>query len=141
MIPSDFVMVEKFPLTPNGKVDRKALVSEKVAEVAITGTEKTSLESRILALWSEILGKPINDPTANFFDIGGNSIHLAVVHVKLREITGKDFPITDLFAQPSARAIAAHLSPRKDETANSGIQDRARLAKAGFARFQRPLKR
>lgn len=141
MIPSDFVMVEKFPLTPNGKVDRKALVSDKVAEVAITGTEETSLESKILALWSEILGKPIKDPTANFFDIGGNSIHLAVVHVKLREITGKDFPITDLFAQPNARAIAAHLSPRKDEAANSGIQDRARLAKAGFARFQRPLKR
>lgn len=141
MIPSDFVMVEKFPLTPNGKVDRKALVSEKVSEVALSGAEETSLESRILALWSEILGKQIKDPTANFFDIGGNSIHLAVVHVKLREITGKDFPITDLFAQPSARAIAAHLSPRKDETANFGIQDRARLAKAGFARFQRPLKR
>lgn len=141
MIPSDFVMVEKFPLTPNGKVDRKALISERVAEVAISGAEETSLESKILALWSEILGKPINDPTANFFDIGGNSIHLAVVHVKLREITGKDFPITDLFAQPNARAIAAHLSPRKDEAAASGIQDRARLAKAGFARFQRPLKR
>ena len=141
MIPSDFVMVEKFPLTPNGKVDRKALASDKVAEVAPSGLEETSLESKILWLWSEILGKPLHDPTANFFDIGGNSIHLAVVHVRLREITGKDFPITDLFAQPSARAIATHLSPRKDETANSGIQDRARLAKAGFARFQRPLKR
>ena len=141
MIPSDFLMVEKFPLTPNGKVDRKALVSKPTPEAASKEITDTSLESKILALWSDILGTTITDATANFFDIGGNSIHLAVVHVKLREITGKDFPITDLFAQPSARAIAAHLSPRKDETSATGIQDRARLAKAGFARFQRPLKR
>jgi amino acid adenylation domain-containing protein len=141
MIPSDFVMVEKFPLTPNGKVDRKALVSKPTPEAVSKEITDTSLESKILALWSDILGTTITDATANFFDIGGNSIHLAVVHVKLREITGKDFPITDLFAQPSARAIAAHLSPRKDETTATGIQDRARLAKAGFARFQRPLKR
>jgi hypothetical protein len=142
MIPADFLIVESFPLTPNGKIDRNSLVSKPPQPAHVTPPPTAaSLEDRILSLWSDVIGRPVTDATANFFDLGGNSIHLAVIHVRLLELTGRDFPITDLFARPSARAIANHLSPRKDEPANSGIQERARLAKAGFARFQRPLNR
>jgi acyl carrier protein len=142
MVPAEFLIWDAFPLTPNGKVDRNALAAKHSPSAPERPVfSGASLESRILALWSEILGKPVTDATANFFDLGGNSIHLAVVHVRLREMTGIDIPITDLFARPSARAIANHLSPRNEETARSGIQERARLAKAGFARFQRPLNR
>lgn len=142
MVPGEFLFVEGFPLTPNGKVDRKALVKTKSPIPAVeTECSDVSMESKILALWSGILGQPVNDPSANFFDLGGNSIHLAVVHVRLMEMTGREFPITDLFARPSARAIAEHLAPRKEAQAPSGIRDRARLAKAGFASFQRPSKR
>jgi amino acid adenylation domain-containing protein len=142
MVPSDFVHVEIFPLTPNGKVDRKAL-SERHQSDRSDGTDQShnDLESRVLTLWSEILGHSVTDATANFFDVGGNSIHLAVVHVRLREMTGRDFPITDLFALPNARAIAAHLSPQQTDPGTSSAHDRARLAKAGLARFQRTLKR
>ena len=142
MIPAEFRFLESLPLTPNGKVDRKALVESYSTDRSDkSDSSDTSLESRILSLWSEILGYPISDPTANFFDLGGNSIHIAVVHVKLQEMTGREFPITDLFANPSARAISSHLSPRQGTQGASTIQDRARLAKAGFARFQRPLNR
>jgi hypothetical protein len=105
------------------------------------GLADETLVSRILALWSEILGHPVTDAAANFFDVGGNSIHLAIAHVRLREMTGRDFPITDLFAHTSARSLALHLSPRQAASATDNIQTRARLAKAGFARFQRPLTR
>jgi amino acid adenylation domain-containing protein len=142
MIPAEFLLVENFPLTPNGKVDRKKLAEAQPADSpAQTALSDTDLESRILALWSEILGHPVTDATANFFDLGGNSIHLAVVHVRLRDLTGRDFPITDLFALPNARAIAAHLSPQQTASAANSAQDRARLAKAGFSRFQRPANR
>lgn len=141
MIPAEFRRVDAFPQTPNGKIDRRALAETKPDQTSRTsGTPVASLESRVLGIWSEVLGKTVADPTANFFDLGGNSIHLAVMHVKLREMTGTDFPLTDLFAHPSARAIAARLSTPASVSAST-VQDRARLAKSSFTRFQRPLSR
>lgn len=140
MIPAEFLFIENFPLTPNGKIDRKAL-STPGDKAAVTTTDDGSLESRILALWSEILQRPVSDPTANFFDIGGTSIHLAVVHVRLRAMTEREIAITDLFANPSARSLAAHLSPSRSEASNAASQDRARLQQAGFSAFRRPARR
>ncbi len=138
MMPSVFRSVDEFPLTPNGKVDRKALIQSRHSDVPVMSD--SSIESRILSIWSEVLGHPVTDTTANFFDLGGSSIHLAVVHVKLRDMTGRDFPLTDLFAHPSARAIAAHLSASPSVT-STAAQDRARLTKSSFNRFQRPQNR
>lgn len=139
MIPGEFIQVEAFPLTPNGKVDRLALARTRDAVPAAAETGG-SLESKILALWSEILGRPLSDATANFFDIGGNSIHLAVVHIRLMKMTGKEFPITELFALPTARAIAGFLAPKTASTGTVAAHDRARMAQAGFSRF-RPTSR
>ncbi|MFT3990480.1 MAG: non-ribosomal peptide synthetase [Luteolibacter sp.] len=139
MIPAEFHFVETFPLTPNGKVDRKALT--EISTPTSTFSNATTLEKSILALWSEVLGKPLHDATANFFDLGGNSIHLAVVHVRLVKMADRDFPITELFALPTARAIAAFLSPEQTAGTAPTAQDRARLAQAGFSRFRRPLPR
>jgi hypothetical protein len=142
MIPAEFRFLDAIPLTPNGKVDRKRLSDPHEPEAGKqTAQVQSELEAAILALWSEILGHPVTDPCGNFFDLGGNSIHLAVVHVRLREMTGRDFPITDLFALPNARKIAEHLSPRQTAVTSNAAQDRARLAKAGLSRFQRPINR
>lgn len=140
MVPSEFHFVDNFPLTPNGKVDRLALAKTLKLDPPAIGAG-TSMESEILALWSEILDRPVADATANFFDLGGNSIHLAVVHVRLMEMTGRKFAITELFALPSARAIAEFLSPNAANTATATAQDRARKAQAGFSRFPRPANR
>jgi hypothetical protein len=136
MVPGEFRFVESFPLTPNGKVDRLALAGTDQAPRP-HATHDQSLTGRILTLWSEVLERPVADPDANFFDLGGTSIHLAVVHVRLREMTGRDLAITDLFASPSAKALAAFLSPQAASTA-SAAQDRARLQRAGLASFRRP---
>ena len=141
MLPGRYVFVEDFPLTPNGKVDRKALMVQASAETTPAIPSSEGLEAKVLALWSELLGTTVTDPLVNFFDLGGNSIQLAVMHVRLREISGRDFPITDLFAMPTARAISAHLSNETRSSGTHAAQDRARLAKAGFSRFQRPIPR
>jgi len=141
MVPGRFEVMENFPLTPNGKVDRLALTkSTTPAPTAVVATDD-SHESRILAIWSEVLGRPVTDATANFFDLGGTSINLAVVHVRLREATGHDIPITELFARPSARTLAQYLSPQVVPTTHATAQDRARLQQAGLARFRRPTPR
>jgi amino acid adenylation domain-containing protein len=137
MIPGEFRFLDHFPLTPNGKVDRLAL-SQCEQPKPNAPTAGTTLVSRILSLWSEILERTVDDPDANFFDLGGSSIHLAVLHVRLRDMSGRDFPITELFAAPTARAIADFLSPQAASTAVPTAYDRARLQQAGLARFRRP---
>jgi amino acid adenylation domain-containing protein len=140
MIPGRFVFLDNFPLTPNGKVDRKALMDETSA-AAVDTPLNGGHETMVLALWSELLGTPVTDPIANFFDLGGSSIHLAVMHVRLREMSGRDLSITDLFAMPTARAIATFLSNEEPITGASAARDRARLARTGFSRFHRPASR
>ncbi len=140
MVPGEFHFVENFVLTPNGKIDRLALANVASLRPLEVGTG-ASMESKILALWSEVLDRPVSDATANFFDLGGNSIHVAIVHVRLMEMVARRFPITELFALPSARAIAEFLSPDVPAAAKTGAQDRARLAHAGFSRFRNPIPR
>ncbi|MCW1926211.1 non-ribosomal peptide synthetase [Luteolibacter arcticus] len=136
MVPGEFRFTESFPLTPNGKVDRLALAETDRAHKSHAPHDQ-SLTGRILALWSEILERSVTDPEANFFDLGGTSIHLAIVHVRLREMTGRDLAITELFACPSAKSLAAFLSPQAT-VSTSSAQDRARLQRAGIANFRRP---
>jgi len=137
MVPHEFHFLESFPLTPNDKVDRLALAKSHVHE-PIAIESGSSLESKLLILWSEILDRPVSDATANFFDLGGNSIHVAIVHVRLMEMTGRVFPITELFALPNVRAIAEFLSPNQQTTPTNSAQERARQAQASFSRFRRP---
>lgn len=140
MIPVEFIPTDEFPLTPNGKIDRKALANRTNTgtQGISTSTTSTSLEAQILSIWSELLGSALADPAANFFDLGGTSIHLAVAHVRLRELTGRDLNITDLFAHPSARSLSEHLSPTSGSAVTISNQNRARLQQAGFSRFRRP---
>lgn len=140
MVPGEFVRVEQFPLTPNGKVDRLAL-EEGLQRTSPRLESGASMESRVLALWSEVLVRGIDDATANFFDLGGTSIHVAIIHVRLMQMTGRVFPITELFALPSARSIAEFLSPSVEITATDSAQDRARRAQAALSRFRRPTHR
>ncbi len=140
MVPGEFHFRENFPLTPNGKVDRLALATPEKSPVTQT-EDHDNLTARILMLWSEVLERPVSDTRANFFDLGGTSIHLAVLHVRLREMSGRDLAITDLFARPSVQSLVDFLSPQAAGSAAPGARDRARLQQAGLARFRRPSPR
>jgi len=138
MIPATFRSQDKFPLTPNGKVDRKALLDGATTGEQAIAASATSQEAKLLSIWSEVLGRPVTDTDANFFDLGGTSIHLAVVHVRLRKLTGRDLPITDLFAHTTIRALSDFLSPRTDAVTPSPSNNRAQLQRAAFSNFRRP---
>jgi hypothetical protein len=146
MMPDAFHTLDAFPLTPNGKINRLDLGS-RVGKTTAGSNEQPAttlggndLESRLLALWSEVLGRPVGDPTVSFFDLGGNSIHLAVIHTRLRTMLDREFPITDLFAHPSPRSLAIHFGGQSSASARSTILDRARLQQAGLARLRRPAR-
>lgn len=141
MIPAHFVSHDQFPITPNGKADRRKLSEISLPQPfpaeppASTGNP---LEAEILAIWADVLARPVADPRANFFEAGGNSIQLAVIHVRLQSLLGRDFPITDLFAFPTPRALAGHFSPTAGTSAPSPAE-RAKAARARFSKFRRPI--
>lgn len=99
------------------------------------------METRILAIWSEVLDRPIEDPSANLLDLGGNSIHLAIIHVRLMEMTSRQFSIDSLLELPTARATADFLATGKLPTAARTVPVRIRKAHAGFTKVRRPTAR
>jgi acyl carrier protein len=70
----------------------------------------TPLERGIAGIWADVLQIPEPDLDQNFFDVGGNSLHVAQVHVRLQKFLDRTFSITELFAHSTIRALAAHFS-------------------------------
>jgi acyl carrier protein len=68
------------------------------------------LEQSIAAAWKEVLKVDQVGVHDNFFDLGGHSLLLVRLHMKLRESFGSSLTITDLFRFPTVGALAAHLS-------------------------------
>ncbi len=139
MIPSTFKEVPSFPLSPNGKVDRKAL-AELVRErhnpiTYLPAISNNVLEDQIHAAWCQVLDCAQAGLDDNFFDLGGDSLRLARLHHHLETLLDRKFPITELFAHVTIRGMAQHF---KDETRSDGkqqlVRDRARLQREAQAR-------
>jgi amino acid adenylation domain-containing protein len=112
MIPSQFFQVEKIPLTPSGKIDRKAMSSVK--DAMKSGVEYAppsgEVEEKITEIWKEILGLEkigIND---NFFEIGGNSLQIITINNEMKKIFEDDIPVVIMFSYPTIRSLANYLS-------------------------------
>ncbi len=117
MIPAAFVRLEALPLSSNGKVDRRALPEPEglPAESGVAFVRpETEIEQTIAAVWREALDTERVGIDDNFFDLGGNSLRIIQVHMKLRERIQKDLALVDLFRFPTIRALSAFLSQGED---------------------------
>jgi natural product biosynthesis luciferase-like monooxygenase protein len=116
MVPAHFVTLDHFPLTPNRKVDRKALPAPQVAireDVSSRATPSTEIEAQLAAIWSRILGVPKIGARDNFFALGGHSLLAVQAHREIRDTLGnKKLSITDIFRFPTLGALARHLEDR-----------------------------
>lgn len=114
MVPGAFVLLEKFPLNPNGKVDRGALPPpwQNLASLKDTFVApRTPIEQSLAELWAEVLKLEkvgIND---NFFELGGNSLLAVRLFVRIRKFAGVDLPLATLFRSPTIRGLAELLAP------------------------------
>jgi natural product biosynthesis luciferase-like monooxygenase protein len=115
MIPSHYIVLDSFPLTPNKKVDRKALpapmdIAPKAPATGGGGVPVNELEAKVLAVWQEAL--QLNDISVedNFFDLGGHSILAVKVHRQLNESLEQSLLITDLFRFPTVKTLAEYLA-------------------------------
>jgi polyketide synthase PksJ len=115
MIPGEFIRLEKIPVNSNGKVDRKALQSNRQPgarlETPVSYTAPGSEMEKIIAdTWKEVLQREKVGIHDNFFDIGGNSFSIIRLNSRLKEAFNKDIPMTDLFKYPTVASLAHHLS-------------------------------
>ncbi len=137
MVPAHVVQLERFPLTPNQKIDRKALPAPDRAALgrsAPFAELDSALETTIAEVWRKSLGVERIGATDNFFDLGGHSLLAVMVHREVQAALGREFSITILFQFPTVRALAAALgSPEKpsariEESGSRGEARRAALA-------------
>jgi acyl carrier protein len=131
MVPSNFVFLNQLPLTSNGKVDRAALpaASERRSKMEQAfSAPQTELERDIARVWQEALNLDKVGIDDNFFDLGGNSLRLAVVHAQLQKMIGRSFSVTDLFMHTTVRQLAASFN-------HAGMQQE--LGKELLSRAQR----
>ncbi len=109
MIPNAFMILEKFPITSNGKVDRRALPEPENIRPELDATyeaPRTPVEKVLADIWAEVLGVKrvgIND---NFFELGGHSILAVRLFVRIRKWAKIDLPLAVLFKSPTIRALA-----------------------------------
>lgn len=144
MVPAHFVRLDTFPLTPNRKVDRKALPAPtaKPLETQVFVAPESDVEARIAAVWARVLGVSKVGSKDNFFALGGHSLLAVQVHREIRETLGATkLSITDIFRFPTLSALAAHLddapAPRiSAEIMPSGLAQRADARADAMARRQ-----
>jgi len=132
MIPSSFVLLDKLPLTPTGKLDRRALpVPALRADSAAAVAPRDRLELQLVQLWEELLTvRPIG-VTDPFFALGGHSLLAVRLMARLRELTGVALPIATLFRHPTIAQLAQLL---RDQTAPAAPSALVGIATGGTNR-------
>ncbi|MDR3516513.1 MAG: amino acid adenylation domain-containing protein [Azospirillaceae bacterium] len=138
MVPTAVVFVDALPLTPHGKVDRKALPAPDAATVVRANPSRgigDTTEKAVAAIWCALLDREAVDPDDNFFEIGGHSLLVASMQSRLVEQFDRSVSITDIFQYPTVRALARFLGgsgmPRPADAAATPPADGTRSAPAG----------
>ncbi len=146
-VPASFTVLERLPLTANGKVDRAALPHPQIARTqespASHVAPRDGLEGAIATLWREVLHAEQVGVDDNFFSMGGHSVTMVRVYNRLRETLDRDFPLLAMFEHPTIAALARYLRagpvPAASVEQSSDRGDRRREALlARRAERQRP---
>jgi acyl carrier protein len=119
MVPAGFVLMDAFPLTTNGKIDRHALPAVSfegtpaappstpgVAPEADAGRTFTETEARLARIWTELLKVEHVGVEDDFFDLGGQSLVAIRAVSRIRDVFGVDVPLRDLFERPTLAGLA-----------------------------------
>ncbi|MCP4155146.1 MAG: amino acid adenylation domain-containing protein, partial [bacterium] len=111
MIPAHFVGLDKIPLTPNGKVDRKALPKPEVTAGDSYIAPRNEIEEKVTEIWSGILGieKTVISVDANFFQLGGHSLKATIMASNIHKELNSKVPLAEIFKSPTIRGIAQYI--------------------------------
>ncbi|MEN1935220.1 amino acid adenylation domain-containing protein [Paenibacillus sp. 102] len=111
MVPSYFIEVDYMPLTPSGKVDKKALPAPQNYK----GNENqlvlptNDVEEGLLQIWREVLGRTQLGTTEHFFQIGGHSLKAMMLHSRIHKLFHIEVPLREIFARPTIKELANYI--------------------------------
>ncbi len=122
MIPNYFVLLEKMPLTPNGKIDRKALPKPDLNDTGVQYVApQNEIEEKLVEIWSEILKKDGIGINHNFFNLGGHSLKAASLVAKIHKELNVEVPLKEVFTNPTIKRLADYIKDA-ERTDFSSIQ-------------------
>ncbi|MCA1991712.1 MAG: amino acid adenylation domain-containing protein [Coleofasciculus sp. S288] len=124
MVPSAFVMLDAFPLTTNGKVDRRSLPTPNQVQLKREGafvTPHTPVEEMLASIWSRILGIEQVGIYDNFFELGGHSLLVTQVISQIRKVFRVDLPPRCLFEAPTIASLLEQVERRMGAESKSNI--------------------
>ena len=119
MIPAAFVTLARMPVTLSGKIDRRSLPpfeAEQMRPYLECQMPVTQTEHRLVEIWQRVLGAPVSGITANFFELGGDSLKAAQVIMLIHQHLGQELPFTTLLRAPTIARIAAILDSGERST-------------------------
>ena len=111
-VPSQYVQLEEFPLTPNGKIDRQALSRLTPAKISTESyvAPRTKNETQMTGIWESVLGHNPIGIHDNFFDLGGHSLLATQIISRIRETFKTTIPLRTLFEAPTVSGITEKLT-------------------------------
>jgi natural product biosynthesis luciferase-like monooxygenase protein len=130
MVPAHFVAMKSFPLTPNAKVDRKALPRPEEAARTKPAVEYIApvndLQIRLSDTFKRLLGVERVGAFDNFFTLGGHSLLAVQLHRDLKANVAPELTITDIYRFPTVAGLAGHIQDRGQASKHLGqVADRA----------------
>ncbi|MEG4028416.1 MULTISPECIES: amino acid adenylation domain-containing protein [unclassified Microcoleus] len=137
MVPASFMFLESMPLTPNGKVDFKALPAPETNRSNADFIAPQTLEEQVLAdIWAEVLGLKqvgIND---NFFELGGHSLLATQLIAKVRDRFQVELSLRCLFQSPTVASLAVAIAQAKSQQSPEPLISLPAIAPAPQNRYQ-----
>ncbi|QQS37256.1 MAG: LLM class flavin-dependent oxidoreductase [Ignavibacteriales bacterium] len=145
MVPSNFVVMEKFPLTPNGKIDRKSFPAPSSSVTRSDEDEavhsNNEFELKISEIWKDLLKLPKVGLKDNFFDIGGHSLLAVQLHARLKESVDDELTLIDIFRFPTISTIVEYIEKKTKTTETTTVKSESKRAKMSKQRFARARSR
>jgi amino acid adenylation domain-containing protein/non-ribosomal peptide synthase protein (TIGR01720 family) len=121
MVPSLFVQLQHLPVTPNGKLDRRALAALGNPESREYHAPRTLVEELIVGIWAQLLHRDPVGIQDNFFELGGHSLLAVQVILRVRAALGVEIPLLAVFDFPSPAAFAEQVDKAIRASAKQGI--------------------
>jgi amino acid adenylation domain-containing protein len=115
MIPATFVLVDEWPLSINGKLDRKQLPEPEAHAAEVFIPDASELELAVASLWASVVGRPPKSVHEDFFSAGGDSLRALRLISRLSDLSGMKLALNDLMHARTVRTLAAALEKKSAE--------------------------